>query len=175
MAAFGVEAAFNQVADKGLHGGGVLGRVIDDALRMLGSAQFDARSPEHHHPVIVAHARPVDLGRDQIEMRVVGQSIRVPGLRQCLDRQDTADFDRPSPDATGMPVLGSRTALPNFRVAMFIIIRFTAHSRSGSPFENCSQDVSGISLPAILTRMQSRSRGTLPPWKSSRETADPHR
>ena len=113
MAALGIEVSLDQVVEKGLHDGGVLDRAIDDA-----------QGSEHRHAVLVAHVNAGDLDRHEVEMgNVERHPFVVPGLRQGLDRRDTADLDRPSPCSTGIPVSGSRTALPDFRVATFITIR----------------------------------------------------
>ena len=56
MATLGIETALDQAIEKCLNGGGVLGRALDDARRMLRSAQFHACTPEHRDPVLLAHA-----------------------------------------------------------------------------------------------------------------------
>lgn len=95
--AFGTVTEPDQVVEKSMHDGGVLGRVLDCDPAQTRTACFSTHVRWHLSPVLVALAWPVDLDRDQIKMREVGRHpFVVPGLRQGLVRRDTADLDNPA-------------------------------------------------------------------------------
>ena len=77
----GIEPAFDQIVDEGLHDSGILGGTFDQTKRML--IAFSIDSERSHQDQVVADVQTIDLDDQQVQL---GQ-VRGHPLGHALGRQ----------------------------------------------------------------------------------------